>query len=92
MQLPLQRRRLLPTAYEIHHAVSAGPAGAPRLGWLAGHIDPELCFATAAEAVALAERLATDDEFHALHAKRAHASTADFTPALVAARYLEALS
>ncbi|MFE9455478.1 glycosyltransferase [Streptomyces californicus] len=68
------------------------PVISPRLGWLAEHIDPELCFTTPAEAVALAERLATDEEFHALHAKRAHASTADFTPALVAARYLEALS
>ncbi|MGA5270295.1 glycosyltransferase family 1 protein [Streptomyces lydicamycinicus] len=68
------------------------PVIAPRLGWLAEHIDSELCFTTPAEAVALAERLAMDDEFHALHAKRAHASTADFAPALVAARYLEALS
>ncbi|MFT9669256.1 glycosyltransferase family 1 protein [Streptomyces rhizosphaericola] len=68
------------------------PVISPRLGWLAEHIDPELCFTTSAEAVALAERLATDDEFHAVHAKRAHASTADFAPALVAARYLEALS
>ncbi|SBU88973.1 Glycosyltransferase involved in cell wall bisynthesis [Streptomyces sp. Ncost-T6T-1] len=68
------------------------PVIAPRLGWFAEHIDPELCFTTAAEAVELAERLADDDEFHSLHAKRAYASTADFTPALVAARYLEALS
>ncbi|OKK15494.1 vegetative cell wall protein [Streptomyces sp. CB02488] len=68
------------------------PVISPRLGWLAEHIDPELCFTTPAEAVALAERLATDAEFHALHAKRAHASTADFTPALIAARYLEAVS
>ncbi|WKX69926.1 glycosyltransferase [Streptomyces sp. XD-27] len=68
------------------------PVISPRLGWLAEHIDPELCFTTSAEAVALAERLATDDEFHAVHAKRAHASTADFAPAVVAARYLEAIS
>ncbi|MGE9280292.1 glycosyltransferase [Streptomyces rochei] len=68
------------------------PVISPKLGWLAEHIDPELCFTTPAEAVALAERLSTDDEFHALHAKRAHASTADFTPALIAARYLEAIS
>lgn len=68
------------------------PVISPRLGWLAEHIDAELCFDTPAEAVALAERLATDDEFHTLHAKRAHASTADFTPALIAARYLEAIS
>ncbi|MBA0053757.1 glycosyltransferase family 1 protein [Streptomyces sp. AJS327] len=68
------------------------PVISPRLGWLAEHIDPDLCFTTPAEAVDLAERLAVDDEFHALHAKRAHASTAEFAPALVAARYLEALS
>ncbi|MYY11785.1 glycosyltransferase [Streptomyces sp. SID4919] len=68
------------------------PVISPRLGWLAEHIDPELCFTTTSEAVALAERLASDDAFHALHAKRAHASTADFTPELVAARYLEAIS
>ncbi|NEB56729.1 glycosyltransferase family 4 protein [Streptomyces griseus] len=68
------------------------PVISPKLGWLAEHIDPELCFTTPAEAVALAERLATDDEFHAVHAKRAHASTADFAPALVATRYLEAIS
>ena len=68
------------------------PVISPRLGWLAEHIDSELCFTTPAEAVALAERLAMDDEFHALQAKRAHASTAEFAPALVAARYLEALS
>lgn len=68
------------------------PVISPRLGWLAEHIDPELCFTTPAEAVALAERLVTDDEFHAVHAKRAHTSTADFAPALIAARYLEAIS
>ncbi|ARX80618.1 hypothetical protein SMD44_00016 [Streptomyces alboflavus] len=68
------------------------PVISPKLGWLAEHIDPELCFTTPDEAVALAERLATDHEFHSVHAKRAHASTADFTPALVAARYLEAIS
>ncbi|WP_434593650.1 glycosyltransferase [Streptomyces sp. A5-4] len=68
------------------------PVIAPRLGWLAEHIDPELLFDTDAEAVALARRLAEDAEFYAVHAKRAFASTADFTPALVAARYLEAIA
>ncbi|MGW1074313.1 glycosyltransferase family 1 protein [Streptomyces sp. NPDC002537] len=68
------------------------PVIAPRLGWLAEHVDPELCFTTTDQAVALAERLATDEEFFRLHAKRAHASTAGFAPALVAARYLEAIS
>ncbi|MFB6980341.1 glycosyltransferase family 1 protein [Streptomyces scopuliridis] len=68
------------------------PVIAPRMGWLAEHIDPALCFTTAAEAVALAERLATDDAFHAEHAQRAYASTTGLTPALVAARYLEAIA
>ncbi|MGW5659471.1 glycosyltransferase [Streptomyces sp. NPDC003758] len=68
------------------------PVISPRLGWLAEHIDPELCFTTTEEAVALAERLVTDDEFYAVHAKRAYASTADFAPDLVATRYLEAVA
>ncbi|WP_256725978.1 hypothetical protein [Streptomyces sp. IMTB 2501] len=68
------------------------PVISPRPGWLAEHIDPDLCFTTTQEAVALAERQATDDEFHAVQAKRAHASTANFAPALVAARYLEAVA
>ncbi|MEU6381654.1 glycosyltransferase family 1 protein [Streptomyces sp. NPDC046909] len=67
------------------------PVIAPRNGWLAEHIDDDLLFTSADQAVALANRLATDGEFYRLHAKRAHASTADFTPAAVAARYLEAL-
>ncbi|MFE7130545.1 glycosyltransferase [Streptomyces sp. NPDC057638] len=68
------------------------PVISPRMGWFAEHIDPELCFTTPAEAVDLAERLASDDAFHQLHAKRAHACTADLTADRVAARYLEALT
>jgi hypothetical protein len=68
------------------------PVIAPRLGWLAEHIDGELLFDTDAEAIALAERLAYDTDFSAVHAKRAHASTAHLTPAAIAARYLEAIS
>ncbi|GAA2620224.1 glycosyltransferase family 1 protein [Streptomyces axinellae] len=68
------------------------PVIAPRLGWFDEHIDTDLCFTTHAEALDLAERLVLDDEFHAVHAKRAHASTADLTSSRVAARYLEALS
>lgn len=68
------------------------PVIAPRLGWMADHIDPELQFDTDAEAVALAARLATDAEFYAVHAERAYAATADCTPARVAARYLEAVA
>ncbi|MGW0844245.1 glycosyltransferase family 1 protein [Streptomyces sp. NPDC002787] len=67
------------------------PVIAPRTGWLAEHIDPELLFDTADQALAIAARLATDSEFYRVHAKRAHAATADLTPAAVAARYLEAL-
>jgi hypothetical protein len=68
------------------------PVIAPRSGWLAEHIDTELLFSTSTEALALVERLAKDPEFYLEHAKRASASTADFHPALVAARYLEAVS
>ncbi|GAB7105287.1 hypothetical protein JCM4814A_36010 [Streptomyces phaeofaciens JCM 4814] len=67
------------------------PVIAPRTGWLAEHIDDELLFDTDEQAVQIAERLANDPEFYLLHAKRAYASTADLTPAAVAARYLEAI-
>ncbi|MES9505524.1 glycosyltransferase family 1 protein [Streptomyces sp. NPDC000609] len=67
------------------------PVIGPRTGWLAEHIDHELLFDTDDQAVQIAERLATDAEFYLVHAKRAHASTADLTPAVVAARYLEAI-
>ncbi|MET9952821.1 MULTISPECIES: glycosyltransferase family 1 protein [Streptomyces] len=67
------------------------PVIAPRTGWLAEHIDDELLFDTGEQAVQIAERLATDPEFYLLHAKRAYASTADLTPAAIAARYLEAI-
>ncbi|MFE5652078.1 glycosyltransferase family 1 protein [Streptomyces cyaneofuscatus] len=67
------------------------PVIGPRTGWLAEHIDNELLFDTDEQAVKIAERLATEPEFYLLHAKRAFASTADLTPAAVAARYLEAL-
>ncbi|QKW28267.1 glycosyltransferase family 1 protein [Streptomyces seoulensis] len=68
------------------------PVIGPRTGWLAEHIDAELLFDTDDQAVQIAERLATDPEFYLVHAKRAHASTADLTPAAVAARYLEAIA
>ncbi|WP_256638200.1 glycosyltransferase family 1 protein [Streptomyces murinus] len=67
------------------------PAIGPRTGWLAEHIDNELLFDTDEQAAQIAHRLATDAEFYLVHAKRAHASTADLTPAAVAARYLEAI-
>ncbi|ARF71724.1 glycosyltransferase family 1 protein [Streptomyces sp. NPDC012600] len=67
------------------------PVIGPRTGWLVEHIDHELLFDTDEQAVQIAERLATDAEFYLVHAKRAHASTTDLTPAVVAARYLEAI-
>ncbi|MFI9320166.1 glycosyltransferase [Kitasatospora aureofaciens] len=67
------------------------PVIGPRIGWLAEHLDPELVFDTDDQAVRIAERLATDPEFYLVHAKRAHASTTDLTPAAVAACYLEAI-
>ncbi|MFJ9381452.1 glycosyltransferase [Streptomyces sp. NPDC101455] len=68
------------------------PVISPRIGWLAEHVDDELLFTTSTEALALVDRLAGDPEFYAVHAKRAHASTAELTTPLVAARYLEAIS
>lgn len=68
------------------------PVIAPRTGWFAEHVDRALCFTTTDEAVGLAERLVTDDVFHAEHARRAFASTAGLTPAAVAASYLEAIA
>ncbi|MCD9145875.1 vegetative cell wall protein [Streptomyces albireticuli] len=68
------------------------PVIAPRTGWLAEHIDDDLLFDTDDQAVQIARRLATDAEFYRVHAKRAHATTADFAPAAVAARYLEAIA
>lgn len=67
------------------------PVVGPRTGWLAEHIDNELLFDTDDQAVQIVERLATDAEFYLVHAKRAYASTADLTPDVVAARYLEAI-
>ncbi|MFF8702460.1 glycosyltransferase family 1 protein [Streptomyces albidoflavus] len=67
------------------------PVIGPRTGWLAEHLADELLFDTDEQAVQIAERLATDAEFYLLHAKRAYASTADLAPAVVAARYLEAI-
>ncbi|MGW3154604.1 glycosyltransferase family 1 protein [Streptomyces sp. NPDC001089] len=67
------------------------PVIAPRTGWLAEHVDEELLFDTDDQAVEIATRLAADPEFYRVHAKRAHASTADLAPAAVAACYLEAL-
>ncbi|MEU6460535.1 glycosyltransferase family 1 protein [Streptomyces sp. NPDC046976] len=67
------------------------PVIGPRTGWLAEHIDNELLFDADEQAAQIAHRLATDAEFYLVHAKRAHASTADLTPAAVAARYLEAI-
>jgi hypothetical protein len=67
------------------------PVIAPRTGWLAEHIAEELLFDTLDEAVGIAVRLATDEEFYRLHAKKAYESTADLAPAVVAARYLEAV-
>lgn len=68
------------------------PVIATRTGWPAEHIAADLLFDTADQAVEIARRLATDAEFYRVHAKRAHASTAEFTPVAVAARYLDAIA
>jgi len=68
------------------------PVIAPRTGWFAEHVDDELLFDTLDGATAIVERLARDQEFYRLHAKRAYAATAGLTPSAVAAAYLEAIS
>lgn len=68
------------------------PVIGPRIGWLAEHLDPDLLFDTEEQAVAIAARLATDPEFYRVQAERAQTSTEAFTPAAVAARYLEAVA
>ncbi|MCC3317880.1 MULTISPECIES: vegetative cell wall protein [Nocardia] len=68
------------------------PVIAPRMGWFAEHIDEELLFDTLDAGVGIVQRLAGDEEFYRLHAKRAHAATADLTPAVVARAYWEAVS
>ncbi|MEU6312241.1 glycosyltransferase family 1 protein [Streptomyces sp. NPDC047014] len=68
------------------------PVIAPRMDWFAEHIAADLLFTTDAEAVALVERLACDADFYLAQAKGALASTAGLNPAVVAARYLEAVA
>src|SRR5690606_7515982 len=68
------------------------PVIAPRMGWFAEHIDEELLFDTLDAAIDITRRLAGDEEFYRLHAKRAHADTAGLTPAAVAAAYWEVIS
>ncbi|MCC3316699.1 MULTISPECIES: glycosyltransferase family 4 protein [Nocardia] len=68
------------------------PVIAPRMGWFAEHIDEELLFDSLDAAIDIARRLAGDEEFYRLHAKRAHAATTCLTPAVVAAAYWEAIS
>jgi glycosyltransferase involved in cell wall biosynthesis len=67
------------------------PVIAPRTGWFAEHIDPELLYDSADGAVELVRRLAGESEFRQLHAKRAHESTAGLTVARVAGAYWEAI-
>ena len=68
------------------------PVLAPRTGWFAEHIDEELLFDTVEGAIEIVRRLATDEEFYQLQAKRAHAATAGLTPAAVAAAYWKELT
>ncbi|WP_246561712.1 glycosyltransferase family 1 protein [Streptomyces roseirectus] len=67
------------------------PVVGPRTGWPAEHIADDLLFDTPDDAVRIVTRLATDPAFYLAQAKQAHDSTALLSPALVAARYLEAL-
>ncbi|OKJ02951.1 vegetative cell wall protein [Kitasatospora sp. CB01950] len=68
------------------------PVISPRLGWMAEHIHPDLLFDTPAEAVKITARLAGDPAFYAGHSDYARASTESLAPAVIAARYLEAVA
>ncbi|MFD8632270.1 glycosyltransferase family 1 protein [Streptomyces sp. NPDC059533] len=82
-----------PWAMSVIDCQSMGlPVIAPKMDWFAEHIADGLLFTTDAEAVALVERLAHDEDFYLDHAKGALASTTGLHPASVAARYLEAVA
>ncbi|MFG2483405.1 glycosyltransferase family 1 protein [Streptomyces virginiae] len=82
-----------PWAMSVIDCQSMGlPVIAPRMDWFAEHIAEELLFTTDAEAITLVERLTHDEAFYLEHAKRAMDSTAGLHPAMVAARYLEAVA
>ncbi|MFG2972399.1 glycosyltransferase [Streptomyces sp. NPDC048331] len=82
-----------PWAMSVIDCQSMGlPVIAPRLDWFTEHIAEDLLFTTDAEAIALVERLTYDEAFYLEHAKRAMTSTAALHPAMVAARYLEAVA
>ncbi|MFF0578061.1 glycosyltransferase family protein [Streptosporangium saharense] len=68
------------------------PVISPRLGWMAEHIHPELLFDSPAEAVKITNRLVTDPTFYTRHSEFAHACTEALIPALIATRYMEALT
>ncbi|WP_043463957.1 vegetative cell wall protein [Kitasatospora sp. MBT66] len=68
------------------------PVISPRLGWMAEHIHPDLLFDTPAEAAKITARLTGDPAFYAGHSAFAKASTEALAPAVVAARYLEAVA
>ncbi|MEU4234340.1 glycosyltransferase family 1 protein [Nonomuraea sp. NPDC026600] len=67
------------------------PVISPRLGWMAEHIHPELIFDSPAEAVKITNRLVADPVFYTRHSEYARACTEVLAPALIAARYLQAL-
>ncbi|WP_030460314.1 vegetative cell wall protein [Kitasatospora sp. NRRL B-11411] len=68
------------------------PVISPRMGWMAEHIHPDLLFDTPAEAAKTTARLIGDPAFYAEHSAFAKASTEAMAPAVIAARYLEALA
>ncbi|MGI8312879.1 hypothetical protein [Saccharopolyspora hattusasensis] len=67
------------------------PVIAPRLGWLAEAVDPELLFDDVGEAVDIARRLSNDTEFWIRHSTAAREFTDVLTPKATASRMLEVL-
>lgn len=68
------------------------PVLAPRLGWLAGAVDPDLSFDEPHEAVKIAESLLVDPPAWAAASARAADATRALAPELIAARYLAAIA
>jgi glycosyltransferase involved in cell wall biosynthesis len=68
------------------------PVLAPRLGWLAGAVDPGLGFDEPHDAVKIAEELLADPGHRAVLAAREAARTRALAPELIAARYLAAVT
>jgi hypothetical protein len=68
------------------------PVIAPRMAWMAEHVDPDLLFDEPEDGVKVARRLVEDPMFWAAQSGRAHRATRRLTPERIATTYLESIS